>query len=609
MADVISDALDGRVGPVGVAHRTPMDINPKARTSSAVLRSALRQKRLIGFDGSLLSVVTVVSLLAGACQAALLLVIASAASSLTGDSVLSGGSLGPFTDQDLTTGSLVWIGLSLVAALVVLEVMISWSQASLQSRAQQSVRRHMLDTYALAGYHAQNELPRGDQQHILNSLTAQASTITGLLGNELVAITNFSILAISAFVLSPVAAMTVVGGLVVMLAVLRPILRMGRTSGDDHTHAARRLSAAVVERLEIALEVKAFGVDAGVTETLKNEVDEVASKHRRLRFLGRMSSVTYRVGAMALVLAMLGVIDTTGSTNFAALTGALLMLLRSLSYGQAAQASYQLINESLPVVDQLRAEEQRLLAEAISAAATIEPDEFGTLTFEDVGFTYAGSSEPALSSVSFTIEPGDFVAVVGPSGSGKSTVMSLLLRLRRSTSGMIRLGDHDVHSIDSTWWHRQVAYVPQVSKLRSGTVTEAIRFHRPWITDDDVRRAAELAQIAQEIDLWVDGYDTEVGQLGDQLSGGQRQRIALARALAGKPTLLLLDEPTSALDPTSERLIGDSLETIREHTTVVAITHRMRTAESASKVLYIRDGELVPSQGDTRVELERALSV
>ena len=165
-----------------------------------------------------------------------------------------------------------------------------------------------------------------------------------------------------------------------------------------------------------------------------------------------------------------------------------------------------------------------------------------------------------LDGIDLDIAEGEMVCLIGPSGSGKSTIMSLLLGLRHPTAGAVELDGVDTRSLSRDWWHRHVAFVPQESRLQSGTVREAIRFFRPWITDADVERAAKLARIGDEIEQWPAGYDTEVGQSGDRLSGGQRQRIALARALAGRPQLLLLDEPTSALDPTSEVLIREALD-------------------------------------------------
>lgn len=584
-----------------------MPTTSTVRASGAALRSTFAKRGLVGIENRLLATVTFLSVLAGLCQAALLLVIASAASSMTRGGEPATASALPFSDASLSASELLSVGLLLVGALVILEVSISWSQATLQARAQASVRKRLLSSYASASFDAQNALPRGDQQHVLNSLTSQASTIAGQLGNTFVAVANFATLAISAFILSPVAAVTVVAGLGLMLALLRPLLRRGRSSGDDHTRAQRQLSATLVERLEVALEVRSFGVDDEITHHVQDEVDAVSSEFRRLRFIGRMSSVTYRVGAMTMVLFMLLVIDRLGSSDLAALTGALLMLLRSLGYGQAAQAAYQVISETLPIVEQLEAEEQRLLTSDTSRTASVTPSEFGSLELRKVGFAYGGGVN-VLDDIEFSIDPGDFVAIVGASGSGKSTLMSLLLRLREPTAGELRLGHSNLRDIDTEWWHRQVGYVPQVSKLQSGSVIEAIRFHRDWISDADVRRAAALAHIGDEVEGWPDGFETQVGQLGDQLSGGQRQRIALARALAGKPKLLLLDEPTSSLDPTSERLIGESLENIRHHTTVVAIAHRLTTVEFASKVVHVEGGRVIASTGDVHLDLTEALS-
>lgn len=148
------------------------------------------------------------------------------------------------------------------------------------------------------------------------------------------------------------------------------------------------------------------------------------------------------------------------------------------------------------------------------------------------------------------------------------------------------------------WWRERLAYVAQQPRLTSGTVSEAIRFHREGITHEDIRRAAARAHISDDIEAWPDGYETDVGQLGEGVSGGQRQRLALARALAGNPDVLLLDEPTSALDPTSERLIGQTLNSLRGEMTIVVIAHRFNTVERANRVLLINEGRATDHETD-----------
>lgn len=220
------------------------------------------------------------------------------------------------------------------------------------------------------------------------------------------------------------------------------------------------------------------------------------------------------------------------------------------------------------------------------------------MSWESVDFSYDGG-ERVLRAIDLEVARGDFVALIGPSGAGKSTIMNLLLRLREPTHGTILANGIPTSQIDLAWWRSRVAHVPQEPLLQSGSVAEAIRFHRPHITDDDVRLAARRAHIADEIEAWPEDYDTPVGQLGDQLSGGQRQRVSIARALAGNPDMLLLDEPTSALDPHSEQLIAETLDEIREQMIIVAIAHRLRTVERANRVFVVRGGRIVPNlEGD-----------
>lgn len=561
-------------------------------TGAGGLRLLLRERRLVGLGAKVLAVVGVTAALAGMVQALILLLIVRAATALTASAELTSGSLGPFALADQTVGETVALAGVLLVALFVLESANSWGQSALQANSQRSARRRMLEAYTSASYAEQSALPRGDMQQMLNLLPGQIAAVIGQLGAAVSAALSFGVLASAALLLSPRAAVTVVVGVGLLMVLQRPVLIAGRRSGDRHTRTQRDYGTLVAERLEMSNEVVAFGVGETAAASVDQQIVLVSHRLQRLRFLNRMSSVAYRVGALALVLVMLGLVTTAESSDFAALSGAMLMLLRSVSYGQAMQTGYQSLNEAVPAIRQLAAERDRLTSDRVDAG-TRQPASFGTVALSAVTFAYPGEA-PTLRRVDLAIEPGDFVAVVGPSGSGKSTIMALLLGLRHPTEGAVELDGVDVRTIDRDWWHRHVAFVPQESRLQSGTVRDAIRFFRPWVGDADIERAATLARIADEIEAWPHGYDTEVGQSGDRLSGGQRQRVALARALAGRPHLLLLDEPTSALDPTSEVLIREALDSIRGETTIVAIAHRPETVRNASRIIRVEAG--VPSE-------------
>lgn len=574
----------------------------EAPHAGGALRLLLSERRLVGLDSKVLAFVGVTAALAGLVQAAILLLIVRAATALTASADLTSGSLGPLALSDLSVGSTVSLAAGFLVVLFALESVNSWGQAALQATSQRAARRRMLESYSNASFAEQSALPRGDMQQVLNLLPGQVGAVVGQLGAGVSAALSFGVLASAALLLSPSAAVTVVVGVAVLMVLQRPILVAGRRSGDRHTRTQRDFGSLIAERLEISNEVVAFGVGDAAAAPVEEQIRLVSHRLQRLRFLSRMSSVAYRVGALALVLSMLALVARAESSNFAALTGAMLMLLRSVSYGQAVQTGYQALNEAVPVIRQLVAERDRLASDRIDTGS-VEPVGFGTVALSGVSFAYPGQA-PTLRKVDLSIEPGDFMAVVGPSGSGKSTIMSLLLGLRHPTEGAVELDGVDVRTITNDWWHRHVAFVPQESRLQAGTVRDAIRFFRPWITDSDIERAAVLARIDDEIQRWPAGYDTEVGQSGDRLSGGQRQRIALARALAGRPQLLLLDEPTSALDPTSEVLIREALDSIRGETTIVAIAHRPETVKNATRVVRVEDG--VPGE-DVDVDIPDAL--
>jgi ATP-binding cassette, subfamily B, bacterial len=220
-----------------------------------------------------------------------------------------------------------------------------------------------------------------------------------------------------------------------------------------------------------------------------------------------------------------------------------------------------------------------------------------------VSFAYVPGT-PVLRSLSFQVEPGEAVGIVGPSGSGKSTLVQLLLRLRHPSDGRLLVDGIPADEISIDSWYRRVAFVPQEPRLFRGTVSENIRFFRQDLAPDAIERAAKLAYLHDDVMDWVDGYETDVGERGGSVSGGQRQRIVLARALAEEPDVLILDEPTSALDMKSESLVQDTLEGLKGRSTMFIIAHRLSTLNACDRIMVLSNGEL---QGfDTHDELRRS---
>jgi ABC-type multidrug transport system fused ATPase/permease subunit len=210
-----------------------------------------------------------------------------------------------------------------------------------------------------------------------------------------------------------------------------------------------------------------------------------------------------------------------------------------------------------------------------------------------------------LSDISFRVAGGEAIGIVGPSGAGKSTLVQILLRLRTPQQGRYLVNGVPADAFAGRAWTAMVAYVPQEPRLLHASVAENIRYFRD-IPAAAVEDAARLARIHNDIVAWQDGYDTTIGPRADAISGGQQQRICIARALAGRPELLILDEPTSALDPRSESLLQESLLVLKERLTLVIIAHRMTTLEICDRVMVIVDGRLEAFSAAAELKLESA---
>jgi len=218
----------------------------------------------------------------------------------------------------------------------------------------------------------------------------------------------------------------------------------------------------------------------------------------------------------------------------------------------------------------------------------------GMVQFDQVTFRYDVDEERnTLEAVSFEVQVGETIAIVGRSGSGKTTLIKLLSALYKPTKGRIVIDGHDISQVSPTSLRSQIGVVPQECFLFSGTILENITLHRPEFSVEQVIEVAKLAEAHAFIQALPLSYNTKVGERGSMLSGGQRQRIAIARALLGDPRILILDEATSSLDTESERRFQQNLAQIRRDRTTFIIAHRLSTVRNADKILVLDRGVLV----------------
>lgn len=264
------------------------------------------------------------------------------------------------------------------------------------------------------------------------------------------------------------------------------------------------------------------------------------------------------------------------------ITGALSMVSMIMMNLSRAKASAQRIAEVLQSeVD-------------VTDAADADPDAAiseGRVEFQHVTFRYPDTEVPVLQDVSFTVRPGETIAIMGATGSGKSSLFQLIPRLYDVSGGRVLLDGMDVRRMTMEQLRRHIGYVPQEVMLFSGTVQDNIRWGKQDATDDEVREAARRAQIHETIMKLPRQYDTMLGQKGINLSGGQKQRLSIARALIRKPQLLLLDDSTSALDVKTEARLLEALGA--NPCTTLIITQKISTALRADAVILVDDGRIL----------------
>jgi ABC-type multidrug transport system fused ATPase/permease subunit len=222
----------------------------------------------------------------------------------------------------------------------------------------------------------------------------------------------------------------------------------------------------------------------------------------------------------------------------------------------------------------------------------------GAITFEDVAFSY-DVDNPVLRGVSFDVEPGQTIGIVGVTGGGKSTIMNLIPRFYDPASGRVLVDGVDVRQYALASLRKQIGFVLQDTVLFWGTIRDNIAYGRPGATEAEVIEAATIANAHGFISAMPHGYDTAVGERGLTLSGGQRQRIGIARAVIRNAPILLLDEPTAALDTESEQVVIQALDRLMKDRTVITIAHRLSTIRDASKIIVLKDG-VVAEQGTHR---------
>ncbi len=379
--------------------------------------------------------------------------------------------------------------------------------------------------------------------------------------------------------------------LFVLLAIRLRLRRMSRLLQDSMADLHHVLGEAITSHRII----KIFAGREQEGERFRQKAN--ANRRFNMKFIAASAASTPAINIItAIVLAAIVYVaaahaaaDKISVAEFNSFFAALLMLLSPLR-------RLSRINEDL----------QRGLAASESVFAFIdqetEADEgkfsadrlTGAIEIRDLSFAYVDEADPVLQDVSFSVAPGQSIAIVGPSGSGKTTLVNLIPRFYDYASGEIRLDGHDIRDFSLASLRENVALVSQDVVLNNDTVRNNIAYGSNRSADlKQVREAARVADALTFIEALENGFDTVVGNDGSRLSGGQRQRIALARAILKGAPILILDEATAALDTESERSIQQALDSIKHDRTCIIIAHRLSAIEKADHIFVLDNGRLV----------------
>ena len=217
----------------------------------------------------------------------------------------------------------------------------------------------------------------------------------------------------------------------------------------------------------------------------------------------------------------------------------------------------------------------------------------GAVEFDDVSFTYPGDDKPTLKHISFKVQPGEMIGIVGATGSGKSSMAQLIPRLFDPTEGTVKVGGVDLKDANESSLRKTVSFVLQRATLFSGKISDNLRQGKSDAQEQDMKRAAQIAQAAEFVERYEDTYEHVVEERSSNFSGGQKQRLSIARGVIGDPKILILDDSTSALDAKSEKLVKEALDHDLQDTTTFIIAEKISSVINADRILVLEDGALV----------------
>ncbi len=363
-------------------------------------------------------------------------------------------------------------------------------------------------------------------------------------------------------------------------------------------------NASLVEALVGLETLKALGGEGAMQRKWERSAAHLSRVSTQLRLLAAstVNSTLWTQQIVTISLIVLGAYRIgMGELTLGGLIACSMLLSRALGpFAQVASlmTNYHNAITAMTSLDKIMKQE---VERPVEANFVSRSHFSGEIEFKDVCFSYPGGEDLTLKNVSFHIQPGEHVAILGRIGSGKTTLQKLILGLYRPSSGSILIDGVDNRQLDPAELRRNIGYVPQDLTLFYGSLRENIAMAAPYVDDTALLAAAEISGIQEFVDAHPRGFDMLVGERGESLSGGQRQGVAIARAVVNDPPILLFDEPTGSMDFSSEENIKIKLRTFAAHKTMLAITHRTSLFDIVERIIVMDKGKVVADGAKAQV--------
>ncbi len=433
--------------------------------------------------------------------------------------------------------------------------------------------------------------------YVHTTMVRDLQCTTGLLGTVSQMIQSFSgmlMYLLVAINISPMVTVSAAIGGVVLLGVVRPFTLRLQRIGNETAAREKDISNFLTEHVIGMKAIKVAGKEGIALSAGEMLMNGLRTLQTRAALTQSLGTSLFQPFSIIFVLILFAMMYNTPGFSFISFAAALYLVQKIFTYLESGQGAFNSMVALLPYAENMTSFKNSLADHAQHEGHGTHKFVFEKeLSFENVIFAYSATSNPVLRDVSFSVKRGETVGLIGPSGAGKTSVADIILRLFNPTSGQVILDGVSVENISLTEWRSHIGYVPQDVFMFNGSVEENIRFYRSELTTEEIHAAAKQANIHDFVMALPEGFNSHVGDRGVMISGGQRQRIALARALAGKPDLLVLDEATSALDSESERLIQEAIQRLHGEITVIIIAHRLSTVENADTILVLDKGEII----------------